>query len=197
MEEKRLQFVLLVLLAALIFGGGYYYAVSNRDQIPVVVSGENEDAGTETSGVGETGETIKIHVGGAVAFPGVYELPPGARKDDAVRKASPLLEADLDSINLALPLHDGDQIIVPRFSTDSDGGNELSGSGDNGSGMININKADAEELEKLPGIGPATSAKIMEYRQKNGAFKTVDDIQNVSGIGSKKFDSIRELITIN
>lgn len=135
---------------------------------------------------------LTVHVAGAVARPGVVLLKEGARVMDAVESAGgPLPEADLDALNLAQPVQDGQKITVPRKG---EGG--APGASREKSGKVNINTADAGELEKLPGIGPTLAERIVSYREKNGSFKSIDELKKVSGIGEKKFSEIKDLVEI-
>lgn len=130
---------------------------------------------------------IKVYVSGAVMSPGVYALPPDSRVQDAIEAAGGLMtDAAPEQINLAAPLSDGAQINVPHTAT----------SGRTTGGRININTATAAELETLPGIGPTTAQKIVEYRLQYGPFRTIQDIQNVPGIGPATFAKIQDYITV-
>ena len=161
-----------------------------------VAEGESE------SGASEPG-SLFVHVSGAVREPGLCELKEGARVADAVDAAGGFADdAQTESVNLARPVQDGEQIVVsvkgdekPASPTASDAPATLGGSGA-GSGLVNINTATVEELVELPGIGEATAAKIIADRQASGAFKTVDDLKRVSGIGDKKFEALSGLICV-
>ena len=148
---------------------------------------------------------LLIHVAGAVQHPGVYSLPLDSRVQDALNTAGGTLpEADLQAINLAAFVNDGDRIVIPTFrptepaaegadipvTTNPGGQDSLPG------GIVNINSASQEELESLPGIGPVTAQKIIAYRQTQGNFASIEDIQNVSGIGPVTFDGLKDLITV-
>ncbi|MEG6614856.1 helix-hairpin-helix domain-containing protein [Peptococcaceae bacterium 1198_IL3148] len=200
---RREQLVILIILAALLFGGGYRYAVYKgnlaSDQPTIVVAAEE----TEQSDVKP--EEIVIHVSGEVAKPGVYHLLTGDRVIDAIEMAQPNAEADLDSLNLATPLADGQKISVPPkmelMAGDSamPGGNtsQLIASTVNATGgKVNLNTADLFQLDTLPGIGPALAQRIIDYRQTNGGFKTIEDLKNVSGIGDKKYNDLKDMISI-
>ena len=128
----------------------------------------------------------------------MYELPARSIVDDAVEAAGgPTDDADLDHINLAMELQDQQQVYVPHQGEISEppplisGGEGSGGSG----GLVNINTATAAELETLPRVGPVTAQRIIEYRE-NGPFKTIEDIQNVPGIGPATFDGLKDLITV-
>jgi len=134
---------------------------------------------------------IYVHVLGAVASPGLYELPEGSRAVDAIASAGGFArKADETAVNLARFVTDGEQIIVPVI-----GASPASGSGATGSGLININTADATALETLPRIGPAMSARIIAWRDSNGRFASVDDLKKVAGIGEATFAGLKDLVT--
>ncbi|MDI6860883.1 MAG: helix-hairpin-helix domain-containing protein [Caldisericia bacterium] len=149
----------------------------------------------------ETKEKIYVQISGEIKYPGVYEMENGDRVFQLVEKAGGLTEnADLNSINLSKKLIDGEKIII--FSKKSINENETSisqsgtVSSQSKSNLININTASKEELESLPGIGPTLAQKIIDYRETNGYFQTIEDIKKVSGIGDKKFEAIKNLITV-
>lgn len=144
-----------------------------------------------------TDKPIVVHITGAVPRPGVYALPQGARVQDGISAAGGFLaEAEKSGINLARPLEDGEQMDIPFVEGFSPvvatPAEEFVPTSD----LININFASAEELDTLPGIGPTTAQKIIEYRETNGPFMTVDDITKVSGIGTSIFNGIKDLITV-
>ncbi|MBU5455471.1 helix-hairpin-helix domain-containing protein [Caproiciproducens sp. MSJ-32] len=144
----------------------------------------------------ENGEIIMVHISGEVYNPGLVELPRDSRVIDAVNLAGGLKkEADLDRINLAKKLEDEEKIYIPKVGEDINPvENFVDMQYDNSSGKININMCTKEELMSLPGIGEVLAGRILEYREQN-QFKNIEDIKNVSGIGEKKFESIKELIT--
>lgn len=202
--NRRAQAVLLLLAAALLFAGGYRYAnwVAARAAAEVTVI-EPEKQENE-----QPVKRLAVHVAGAVNRPGVYFLEEGSRVNDAVTEAQPLPDADVDSLNLARRLVDGERIYVPKVGeapetaagaalsgTAAGSGGALSGAGIAG-GKININTASAAELESLPGIGPTLAQRIVDYRSTHGPFKTPEDLMNVSGIGTGRYEQIKDLITI-
>jgi competence protein ComEA len=146
--------------------------------------------------------TLHVHAAGAVQRPGVVEVPAGARVVDVVNAAGGAAgDADLNQINLAELVTDGERIYVPRAgevvasiagpaSLGSGSGSGSSGSKDGG-GIVNINEANATELESLPGVGPATAQAILDYRSEHGRFRSVDDLLNVRGIGPAKLEQIK------
>lgn len=138
-----------------------------------------------------------VHVAGAVRLPGVYVLGPGSRVDDAVRAAGGATsDADPGRINLAAPLVDGDQVYVPAVGEEPPPllGVESVGSDEAQSGPIDVNRASAAELESLPGVGPATAAAIVDDRERNGPFVSLDDLERVPGIGPAKLAALAGLV---
>jgi competence protein ComEA len=136
---------------------------------------------------------LLVEVAGAVAQPGVYSLPAGSRVQDALQAASGLLAgAQTNELNLAALLEDGQRVRVPFKVTSTAGAPSRSGE----VLLVNINTASAEELERLPGIGPVLAAEIVSYRQEHGQFANVEAIQAVPGIGPGIFEHIQPFITI-
>ncbi|PWL20521.1 MAG: competence protein ComEA [Candidatus Aquiluna sp. XM-24bin5] len=132
--------------------------------------------------------TIHIHVVGEVAHPGLYELPTGSRASDAVQSAGGLTaEAAQQSINLARILSDGEQLTVLSIEAMAAG---------NSGGKVSLNRGTQADFESLSGIGPATSEKIIKYREANGGFSAIEELTQVPGIGSKLLASIRDQLTL-
>ena len=141
---------------------------------------------------------LTVHVGGEVMHPGVYSLPGGSRVVDAVTAAGGVTtKAYTDAINLAAPLVDSVQVIVPRKgSVVAQRTAEPAGPQEpTGRSLVNINTASASALDELPGVGPATAKAIVETRSSKGPFATADDLLDVPGIGPAKLAQIRPLIT--
>lgn len=139
---------------------------------------------------------IKIHIAGEILNPGIYEIEENARVDDAIKLAGGTTEsADLDKINLAYEIFDGEKIYIPSIFDEEMEYNVSSGNVQ-GNGKININKADIQELQKISGIGESLANRIISYREENGKFSSVEDIKNVSGIGEKKFENIKDQIVV-
>jgi competence protein ComEA len=143
---------------------------------------------------------MRIHVDGAVEQPGVYDLPPGSIVQDAIEVAGgPTVDADVHVVNLAIELQDQQKVYVP-LQGELDAPAPVSG-GEPGNEvttgrLIDINAARAVDLETLPRIGPSIAQRIVEYREANGPFKTIEDIQDVPGIGPSTFEGIKDLITV-
>jgi len=151
-----------------------------------------------------TGTGIVVDVEGAVRAPGVYTLAGDARVIDALKAAGGAnSSADMSTVNLARPVADGERVYVPRrgeippADAGPGGGGAGSGSGGSGAGdKVNINTASESELEGLPGIGPTLAQRIVDYRTQHGPFHDVKDLMKVEGIGQKKFDSLKDYVTV-
>jgi competence protein ComEA len=140
--------------------------------------------------------TIVVDVVGAVHKPGVYDFAQGARVIDAVRAAGGFLpDAEPQAINLARPLVDGEQVVVPKKG-ETPPGSAGGSSGQQPGGKVNINSATASDFENLPGIGPVLAQKIVDYRDQHGPFRSIQDLMKVTGIGQKKFDSLSAYVTV-
>lgn len=174
----------LGLLAVVGLVGGYGVAMRGRPE-PVRVALEPSPGAS-----GGPARAIYVHVAGAVREPGLYRLEEGQRVDDAVRAAGGALDdADLDAVNLAAKLGDGDKVVVPTVGGDGGGEGEAGG-------KVNLNTADAAALETLPGIGPALAERILAYREEHGGFRAVEDLLKVSGIGPRKFEALADLVAV-
>ena len=138
---------------------------------------------------------LLIDVSGAVHRPGVYKLPTGSRVNDALLEAGGATgKADLTLINRAATLTDGQQVLVLEKVSAASAATAPSGSAATAAAPIHLNSATAEQLDELPGVGPATAERIIEYRTTNGPFKTVDELDSVSGIGPAKLADLRDLV---
>ena len=181
--------VILVILVALLAAGVVWRIYRPAALIPGM---EKVDPLTEVQHPQEgEPELITVHLVGAVQTPGVYRLAAGSRVHEALELAGgPTDDADLERVNLARPLYDGEQVVFYRAG-------ESPAPGSNpGSSKININLATAEELIDLPGIGEVRAQRIIEYREKHGFFTDITEIMDVSGIGTGIFNQIKDLITI-
>ena len=161
---------------------------------------------------GATAAQVVVYLCGAVRRPGVYHLDQGARVADLLALGGgALAKAELQAINLAAPLTDGQQVVVPEkgaagavaaaapAAPAAPGG--ASGAGAGGAATVpgapvNLNTATLDQLDALPGVGPSTAQKIIDYRTANGGFKSVDDLNNVSGIGDVRFEALKDLVTV-
>ena len=139
---------------------------------------------------------VRVYVSGAVVMPGVYTLPPKSLVNDAVQAAGgATAEADLEKINLAQEVRDQQQIHVPRKG-EAAPQQPAPGPGSPAAKKININTATLTDLDTLPKIGSVTAQQIIDFRTKNGPFKKIEDLKNVSGIGDATFEGLKDLITV-
>jgi competence protein ComEA len=147
-------------------------------------------AGGETSvSVGGQEGDLVVHVAGAVRRPGVYRMPVGSRVDDAVSRAGGAApRAELEAVNLAAKLADGQQIVVPERAP---GGVASSAGAATSAGPISLGTATVEQLEEIDGIGPVTAGAIVEFRDEHGGLSSVEQLDQVSGIGPATMDSLR------
>ncbi len=194
-KEHRDMLIRAVLVACAITAALFVFASPDDDE-------KKTDAVKENT-VAVESETAKIvvDIGGEVISPMVVELDEGSRVGDAIEAAGGVTEnADLTDINRAAFVEDGEKIYIPPAAVDGTGEDEdASSSGQQvsrGDGRININTADSAQLQELDGIGPATAQKIIDYRKENGRFSSIEDIKNVSGIGDKSFEKIKDRIKV-
>ena len=200
LKEKKL--IIGTIIIILIGGIMYVYNSNNQYEIIGEESKKLEDTMEEEKNHEES--IVIIHVAGAVKRPGIVKLKEGSRIEDAIKEAGGLLDnADISNINLAYVLEDGTKIKIPTIDekslTDSyiiEGIGEEDNNGETKKSKININTATLTELETLDGIGPSLAERIIEYREKTGKFKTIEDIKNVTGIGDNKYESIKNNIKI-
>ena len=189
MESLNLKTKIIIgvaIVIAIVVIGLYFYKESKNDYTyddTLAVTTENEE---ETED--EENEEITIHIIGEVKYPGIVILKSGQRIVDAIEAAGgETEEADLNKLNLAQLLNDGDKIYVPNKSDEIEDYKDTTGK----SSTVNLNTATLEEL-----IGESTAQKIIDYRKQNGKFKVIEDLKNVSGIGESKFDNIKDKITV-
>lgn len=192
-DLSPLQFAVIIILAVFIItGGALSYIRSKPKKIRII-----EPKKTEI----EADRKIKVHVAGSVVKPGLYEFREGMRVADAIKVAGGETQnAAVDRLNLAEKLKDGQKITVPQKCADNsladslslDHSVDISG----GSRKVNINTATSEELESLPGIGPALASRIIKFRREKGCFSSISALKNVPGIGQRKFESLKDLVEI-
>lgn len=185
--------LLVLLLIALFSAGITYYRLNNQD-IDIIDSEEELTDNTPNS-------MITVYVSGEVNKPGLIQIDSNARVSDAITTCgnfTPL--ADKNAINLAQKLSDGIHIQVPTIknsaNTASSTNNSSNSPNDKSTNLVNINTATKEELDTLPGVGPATAEKILNYRQEHGNFQSIEDLKNVKGIGEAKFNKLQDKISI-
>lgn len=201
--ERRYLWAAGIMILILIFAAGMKYSdFRNSGNQHQEIELENSSDPEQKAEDAEKTSLIQVYVTGAVAQPGVYKLPADARVVEAVDMAKALPEANLQGINLAQKLDDGMAIVVPRT------GEEPAANGSPGimsgaaistgqTGRVNINTASVQELDdRLPGIGPAIAQRIIDYRNLHGRFAKPEDLNEVSGIGDKKYAELKDLITV-
>ena len=183
----------------------------NLEEINEVIEGSEETIENKIinenniDGEGEGVEEIIVHITGEVNKPGIVILNKNSRIADAINKAGGATKgADLNQINLAYILEDGQKIYIPNKNEKIDedeyitegNGNNIGNSNSKEGEKVNINEAMQTELEELPGIGPSLASRIIEYREQNGDFKKIEELQNVKGIGDAKYDDIKDKVTV-
>lgn len=198
-KNQKIILGVLAGIALLIIG---YYVIQQQNNYEYFATEELEE--TENSvKTEEQKEKIIVHVAGCVQNEGIVELEEGARIKDAIDAAGgETADADLSKINLAYKIKDGQKIYIPSNIEENleeeyvitNSGNNISSDG--GEELVNINTAKQTELETLPGIGPSTALKIIEHREENGEFNSIEDIKNVKGIGDSKYDNIKDFICV-
>ncbi len=204
-SQEKISIILLLVLVIIGVGIVVNKNISKEDHFIV---NRASDISENNSAIQIENPPVIIHIAGAVKNPGVYQLKPTDRIIDAVKIAGGATEeANLDLINLAALLKDGQKIIVP-YKTYNETEEDINTNTYNhetraylsspvsSSARININTANATILQTLSGIGPVLAERIIEYRNQNGLFGVIDDIKDVSGIGEKKFEGIKDLICV-
>lgn len=211
-NKRNLLSYLFVFFVGLVIGGGGVTLAGRVQPAPIIIEAPQP---TTTPIPTQTPGPLRIFVNGAVAAPAVYDLPTESIVQQAIEQAGGFTdEADTAVVNLALPLQDGMQIYVPTQAEtaeqeqpiiaapvvrseeiDLEAAGATAVPGDGGE-LVDINSADVAALDTLPGIGPSTAEKIVEYRETNGPFASIDEITSVSGIGSAKFAQIQPFITV-
>ena len=204
---------IIVIAIAGIVAIGIMYFIYNKNQVKEDINIENEILVNNviTNENNTNDDIVIIHITGSVKNPGIVKLKEGSRIEDAIESAGGLTEnADITKVNLAYVVEDGTKIKIPSASEEDIGDEDIidSKSGDNiiieentissnkSIQTININKATEKEFETLPGIGPSLASKIIEYRNQNGKFESIEDIKNINGIGDNKYEKIKDLITV-
>jgi competence protein ComEA len=187
--SRQQAIVICVLVLVLLVGAGKllgarHPAVQRRARVKLV--------GGATS---SSRAQLLVDVSGAVRRPGVYKLPAGSRINDALLKAGGETEkADLTLVNRAASLADGQQVLVPEKVTATAAATASGGSAPATTAPVRLNSATLEQLDELPGVGPSTAQRIIDYRTANGPFKSVDELDSVSGIGPAKLAELRDLV---
>lgn len=176
---------------------------SNKDDLDIydialIEENENNDEKIENKI-----SKIKVHITGEVLKQGLIELDEGSRIADAINEAGNITEfADLSKVNLAYELSDGQKVYIPSIKDETEeyisesAGESVLEDEDVKDGKININTADIDLLQTINGVGESLASKIIDYRKQNGKFKSIEDLKNVSGIGDKKFEDIKDKVIV-
>ena len=219
LNNKKKIIISAVLLLILVVAFAIYMIIENENHSEIDLENEALEQNTENAGnianlevvneIAEDKEKIAVHITGEVKKEGIIYLNQGARIVDAIDAAGgETEEADLSQVNLAYELQDGQKIYIPnkkekisQYITENSGTNVIiedsnTSTQKGGSGKVNINTANQSELDRLPGIGPSLAERIIEYREENGNFKNIEDLQNVKGIGDAKFADIKDKVTV-
>lgn len=197
--DIKVKILIACMVVIIIVTIGLYLYKDSKDEEYIYY--EENDTNEVSSEENETKEEmITVHIVGEIKYPGVVVLKNGDRIVDAIEAAGGETEnADLNKLNLAYILSDGDKIYVPNKNDENEIYNTTTVENEVSSKeqeSININTATLEELTELPGIGEATANKIIEYRKQNGKFETIEDIKNVPGIGDSKFENLKDKIKV-
>jgi competence protein ComEA len=189
---ERYRWVLLLLLVVVVLFAVVLFQVLRPQPEPIQLSTATPPP---SPGATSTPRPLRVYVSGAVRQPDVYLLEPDSIVKDALTAAGGATDdADLDRINLASPVVDGQQVYVPRVG-EEDPPVRLPANLPEVGGAVNINTAGVAALESLPGIGPVLAQRIVDYRQEHGPFTRIEEIMDVPGIGQAKFEDLRDLIT--
>jgi len=182
--------IVLVLIAfAVTIGIGMLRGMSGSQQVSVASSPLATALAPPEAG-------LYVHIAGAVRAPGLYRLAAGDRVADAVARAGGFTDdAERAGVNLARPVADGEQIVVPVAGATPDDG-AGTGAATAAGGLIDLNTATREQLDTLPRVGPAIADRIIAWRKENGRFTSVDDLGSVPGIGEKMLDGLRDLVRV-
>lgn len=205
-QNKILIYVLIIIIVIIVFFIVivFYYFNNRTENIEYNENLVNE-LNIENNKISDENikeeSKIKVHITGEVRNPGLYELEEGSRILDIINLAGGITpEANLDKVNLAYQISDGQKVKIPSIKDEEVGNYIFENSGENvieedkNNTKIDINKADLNDLITLSGIGESTAQKIIDYREKNGKFKKIEDIKNVSGIGESKYNQIKDYI---
>lgn len=196
--NKKNKIAIIVIVIIIVLAGYYFFIYKSNENIIENESflSVNEIKDSKSNNVIENQE-MYVYVSGAVNSPGVIQIYSGFRVIDAIEKAGGVKEnADLTKINLAEKIEDEKKIFIPEIGENRDEGESYGEKEKTQRLSVNINTANGQELQKLPGIGASLADSIIEYRKQNGKFSSIEDIKKVSGIGENKFNKIKEYIKI-
>lgn len=183
--------IIIVLLINFLKEDKYDY-IENFDNDKFIIEEYTEE---KIENITDEDNKIKIHILGAVNYNGIIELESGSRISDAIEIAGGLTEiADVSKVNLAYVLEDGEKLYIPTIHDENDIEYLISERGVNE--KVNINTAKIDELQNIPGVGPSIAQAIIDYRDENGKFKSIEDIKSVSGVGESKYKKMEKYIKV-
>ena len=214
-KQKNIIIAIIVIIGIFIIYKVYFKNDNSKEVYEDLENVENVILPDEEENIAKdhnyTSKTIFVHIAGAVEDEGIIEIAENSRIADAIELAGGVTDdADLSNVNLAYVLEDGMKVRIPskndeilteqEYITTENGENIVTENNDIGkeseSSLVNINTASQSELETLPGIGSATAMKIINYREENGKFNSIEDLKNVKGIGDAKYENIKDLIKV-
>lgn len=214
LNKKTIIFISIIIVCVI---GTYYLFIKEKEYIGndsnlIISNGIEKEAKENDTKDIEKKNKIVVYIAGAIKNEGVYELEENSRITDIIEKAGGLTDdANINNINLAYILQDGVKVYIPKDNDKNEIKDETNiyvskengeSNIDNGTSVetknskININTATQTELETLPGIGPSTATKIINYRKENGKFNSIEELKKVSGIGDSKYNKIKEMIKV-
>lgn len=197
--NKKKKTLIFTVIIAVITITAVYRNYFSEEKYSIDESTQIIEETQETDKESDINEVV-VYISGAVKNPGVLTMTSEDRLADAIEMVGGTVDgADMNAVNLAEKLADGKHYIIPKIGENvaPSGNNQVSVSNSKGSdGKININTATAEELDKLPGVGESTAQKIISYREESGGFKSIEELKNVNGIGDKKFEDMKDSVTI-
>lgn len=215
LTKKQLLIILGAGIAVICVIGYYIYSSNSSEsyeQLELISEKKETEINKNVENNSEENEEIVVHIAGEVQQPGIVKIKDGSRIADIIEKAGGLTDqANLNNINLAYIVEDGQKITIPskqeeikEYISNQGGEGIIQGNPEMNTNQnttiknlkININKATKEELQSLSGIGESTAQKIIDYRKENGEFKQIEDLKNVSGIGEAKYNAIKDNIKV-
>ena len=213
LNKNQIIIIISIISVIAVVIGYYIFSITQNSQVSIIqqedtkeeiILKDNTKEEVQENKI-ENNNTIVVHIAGAVENSGIQKLPEDSRIADAIEAAGGITsEANIDNINLAQKIADGQKIYIPSINDDEITEKPVEiieepkplEAETKTSEKVNINTATQTELETLSGIGPSTAMKIIEYRKENGNFKNIEEIQNVSGLGEAKYAQIKDQITI-
>ena len=189
MDERTWRLIGLSMLCVAVGVGLWWGFRSSPDPLPVeLADGQTVDSTADV--VDSEPPIVVVHVAGSVLRPGLVSLPEGSRVADAVAAAGGFTDEAVEmAVNLAAPVSDGMQVVIPSTAAPMP-------AGASGDGLVHVNRAEVGELETLPGVGPVLADRIASYRDEHGPFETIEDLLDVPGIGESKLESLRDSVAI-